>query len=455
MKIKRDYKRLVDELLKINRHIIVDIIVNLYNLPALRKDFSKYFNSEINHENIVQAISEIANIIEFKHENGLPEFFEPIIKRNKQYIEFYGYQNFPIERLKEIFTENKCPAMHDEGLTPEMMIFYYYSQNMFNHKYIPELIKEYEYYFQLAEQARAKHKDYEKILKNSSSELPDIVELERYLFEEEDFKNIEDINWHDIAKKFGCEYDETTQRFNKVKRGFLIFYEVNIKAMKEAKYHYDSVSSVVEAYGRKIFSYVNKLNQVWKYCGNISKENRDLRTQLKTLRKQLNELDFKYKAISKASEQSKEKQLTELLKENYYLKTRIERLEQEIQKLEQAQEINKEISNDIIIPEQERKILETKKTIIPEYQTIVVVGGTWNSKEKEQLQQKLPTCDVKFVEAEKTIAKIDTISNADIVIFDTSRNAHKYFYIVKEKAKQLFFINKSNPDEVINLFSDQ
>lgn len=453
MKIKRDYEKLVDELLKIKRHIIVDIIVNLYNVPALRKDFSQYFNSEINHENVVQVISELANVIEFKHEEGLPKIFEPIIKRNKQYVEFYGYQNFPIEKLKEVFAENKCPSMHDEGLTPEMMILYYYSQNMFNHDYIPELIKEYEYYFQLAEEARLKHKDYEKLFKESESNFPDIVELERYLFEEEDLKNIEEVNWQEIAEKFGCEYDEFTQRFNKVKRGFLIFYEVNIKALKEAKYHYDSVSSVVESYGRRIFSFANRLNQVWKYCSNISKENRDLRTQVKTLRRQLNELDSKYKSISKATEQSKEKQLAELLKENYYLKTRIERLEQEIQRLEQAQEINKEIVENVSIPEKEIEPSKTKKPAIPEYQTIAVVGGMWNSREKEQLQQRFPTCDVRFIEAEKTIAKIDTIANADIVVFDTSRNAHKYFYIVKEHAKQLFFVNKSDTEEVVGLFT--
>lgn len=181
MKIKRDYEKLVDELLKIKRHIIVDIIVNLYNIPALRKDFSQYFNSEINHENVVQVISELADIIEHKHKEGLPRIFEPIIKRNKQYVEFYGYQNFPIEKLKEIFAENKCPSLYDEGLTPEMMILYYFSQNMFNHDYISELIKEYEYYFQLAEQARLKHRDYEKLTKQSGGDLPDIVELERYL----------------------------------------------------------------------------------------------------------------------------------------------------------------------------------------------------------------------------------------------------------------------------------
>lgn len=158
------------------------------------------------------------------------------------------------------------------------------------------------------------------------------------------------------------------------------------------------------------------------------------------------------KSISKTSPENKEKQLTQTLKENYYLKTRIEKLEQVIEELQKAQEINKEIQEDLNIPEFKPPV---EKITLPEYQTIAVVGGKWNSREKEKLQQMLSTCDIRFIEAEKTISKIDTIANADIVIFDTSRNAHKYFYIVKENANKLFLISSSQAEEVAKLLEEQ
>lgn len=446
MKIKRNYERIVDELLKIKKYIIVDIVVSLYDLSALRKDFSHLFNVEINHENMIQVISELALVIESRHKEGMPEVMEKIIQRNKKYIEYAGYQNFSLEQLKNIFAENKSPGLHNQGLTPEMVILYLFSENKFNHDYIPELIKEYEHYFQLSEEARKKHREFAQNLDS----LPDTVELERYLYEQEELQNIENANWYEIATKFDCDYDEQNKRYNRVKRGFLLFYDVNIKILKEAKAHYDSITETLYSVARKLFIAGEKQKQVWKYCSNISEENRKLKTEVKQLRRQLSEIESKYKSISKSKPDEKDKQISQLLKENYYLKSRIEKLEQTVEQLQKAQEINKEITDDIVIPEQE---IKTEKLLsLPEYQKIIVVGGKWNSKEKEILMQFLFNCDVKFIEAEKTIAKIDTISNADIVIFDTSRNAHKYFYIVKENANKLFIINKSNAEEVLMLF---
>lgn len=449
MKIKRNYEKIVDELLKIQKYIIVDLIVSIYDLNALRKDFSQFFNAEINHENMIQVISELAQVIQSKHKQALPVVFEAVIKRNKAYIEYAGYQKFSLDRLKEIFKEEKTPSLHGEGLTPEMMVLYFYAENRFNHPWMPELIEQCHIYHELAEQARKRYTENQPEIVEQG--LPDITEIERTLYEAEDLKGIDKADWQDIAKRFGCEYDETTQKYNKVKRGLLLFYDVNIKILKEAKLHYDFISGAVRAFARKLYLSAEGLKRIWKYCNNIAEENRKLKTEVKSLRKQLNELDAKYRAISKASPDSKEKQLAGLLKENYYLKTRIEKLEQFVEELQKAQEINKEITDNIEIPQEEAKV--EKKIHLPEYQTIVIVGGRWNSREKEQLQTALNTCDIKFIEAEKTISKIDTIKNAEIVIFDTSRNAHKYFYLVKEQAKDLFIIGKSSAEAVLEIFN--
>lgn len=447
MKIKRDYKKLVNELIKIRPQIIIDMIVNLYTLATLRKDFGLFFDSDITTENFIHAVAQLAGIIVTEHPRGLEPIMEKIIIRNKKYIEFTGYHKFSLEKLIEEFQKDKTPSLHGEGVTPEMMILYFYAEGFYNHPFIPELINQYEISFQKSEKARQKISE----LFEFPSE-PDITEIEKYLYEVEELQNIEDVDWHGIAKRFKCEYDEQTKTFSKVKRGLIVFYDTNIKVLKEMKASYETLFETFYTMAKRLYLSMEKQKQAWMHMSKLAQENRTLRSQVKALRKQLSELESKFKAVGKATAQTKDKQLTELLKENYYLKTRVEKLEQAVERLEQAQEINKEIVENLPEPE---PVSIDKALTPPEYQTVVVVGGNWNSREKEALQQTLPTCEVKFIEAERTIARLDTISNADIVIFDTSRNAHKYYWIVKENARSLYLINKSSKDKVIELFTNR
>ncbi len=447
MKVKRDYKKLVNRLIQIRKEIIVDIITGIYTLSTFRKDFGSFFSSDITTENLIQAITLIAETVLTKHPDGLDVIMEKIITRNKKYIEFMGYHKLSLNELIEEFKKDKTLSIHGEGITPEMMILYYYGENLFNHEYIPELIKQYEIYFQKSEETRMQ---YVKNISDTDS-IPDVTQIERYFYESEDVQDIEDVDWQNVAKQFRCEYDEENKTFNKVKRGLILFYDTNIKVLKEMKASYESAFETLNAVSKRLVLSLEKQKEAWKHFNKLAEENRNLRTQIKSLRKQLSELETKFKSLNKATPQVKEKQLTELIKENYYLKTRIEKLEHQIEQLQLAQEINKEIVENVVIPE---SAVKEKVPVLPEYQTIAIVGGRWNSREKELLQQALPTCEIKFIDAEKTIAKMDTICNADFVIFDTSRNAHKYYYLIKENVKNLYLINKSTSNTVVEIFAN-
>ena len=444
MKLKRDYRKIVEESLNIDSYFFVDLIVSLYNLSEARQDFQEYFKESINQDNLYQALVEITNII-VKQEPWYEKVLEKIISRNSKYIRFGGYDTMTQEQLLQMFSEDVVPSIHKRGITPEMMIFYYFSNNVFKHENLPFLIEQYHIYIEKVEQSRQKYGEQYPI----PEKFPSQIDMEAFFYVNEDVQYIENANWQEIANKYQCEYDEENKAFNKVKRGLLLYYDVNVEMLKEIKNDYERYFELLYALQKKLFSFAEKQFVIAKEVHKLREENRSLRIENKNLRKTLSELEQKLKAYVKTKDNTKEKEFLKILKENYYLKTRIEKLEQTIELLEQAERINKEIQENIII---EQSTEESSTVQLPEYARIAVVGGKWNSKEKELLQEKLPTCEITFVEPEKTIAKIDMISNADIVIFDTSRNAHKYHEIVKQNTKRMFYINKSSYEEVFKIF---
>lgn len=444
MKLKRDYEKILQECLNIDPYFFVDVIVSLYGLQEVRQDFQEFFREPINQDNLYQALLEISKNIMSQH-YGFEKFLEKVIKRNNNYIQLAGYNTFTQEQLSQIFSEDIVPSIHRRGITPEMMILYYFSNNMFKHKDIEFLIEQHSIYKEKAEQARQRYAEQNPM----PEKLPSQIDMEAFLYAQEDLQYIENADWQGIAERFGCEYDEENKVYNKVKRGYLLYYDVNIEMLKEIKNDYEHYFELLFALQNRLFLFKEKQYVIAKEIHKLKEENRTLRIENKRLKKTLTELEHKLRAFAKTKDDSKEKEYLKILKENYYLKTRIEKLEQTIEDLEKAEEINKEIQENITI---EKPAIEIPPKQLPEYQTIAIVGGKWNSREKELLQEKLNTCEVIFIEPERTIAKIDAISNADIVVFDTSRNAHKYHEIVKQNVRKLFYINKSSAEEVIRLF---
>jgi len=444
MKLKRDYKKILQECLNIDPYFFVDVLVSLYGLQEVRQDFQEFFREPINQDNLYQALLEISKNIMSQH-YGFEKFLEKVIKRNNSYIQLAGYNTFTQEQFSQIFSEDIVPSIHRRGITPEMMILYYFSNNMFKHKDIDFLIEQHSIYKEKAEQARQRYAEQNPM----PDKLPSQIDMEAFLYAKEDLQNIENADWQGIAEKFACEYDEENKVYNQVKRGYLLYYDVNIEMLKEIKNDYEHYFELLFALQNRLFLFKEKQYVIAKEIHKLKEENRTLRIENKRLKKTLTELEHKLRAFAKTKDDTKEKEYLKILKENYYLKTRIEKLEQTIEDLEKAEEINKEIQENITI---EKPAIEIPPKQLPEYQTIAIVGGKWNSREKELLQEKLNTCEIIFIEPEKTIAKIDTISNADTVVFDTSRNAHKYHEIVKQNVRKLFYINKSSAEEVVKLF---
>jgi len=91
---------------------------------------------------------------------------------------------------------------------------------------------------------------------------------------------------------------------------------------------------------------------------------------------------------------------------------------------------------------------------LPEFASVVVSGGRWNSKERNLAEELFASSssNVVFIPSGETIRKQDTIKNADLVIFDMSRHAHAYYYKIKKLNRNILHINKSNAESVRALF---
>jgi len=56
MKLKRDYKKILQECLNIDPYFFVDVLVSLYGLQEVRQDFQEFFREPINQDNLYQAL---------------------------------------------------------------------------------------------------------------------------------------------------------------------------------------------------------------------------------------------------------------------------------------------------------------------------------------------------------------------------------------------------------------
>jgi hypothetical protein len=120
---------------------------------------------------------------------------------------------------------------------------------------------------------------------------------------------------------------------------------------------------------------------------------------------------------------------------------KIEELEEKIKILQEEEKINETIDENIGIIDTETAQDESVFDSIVRYRNVVIVGGRWNSIKRKSLTEKYPLINFEFIKAEETLRKIDKIKNSDLVLFDTSYNAHAYYYKVKRVANELMHIN--------------
>ncbi|MEM4067779.1 MAG: hypothetical protein QXV17_13060 [Candidatus Micrarchaeaceae archaeon] len=331
------------------------------------------------------------------------------------------------------------PALHNTGITPEMMIMYYFDKNIFQGE-------EVEFFKQCYKEYLQKILEIQQMTTDDSTKSMEKIQLDIFA-EEKGLANLEKVDWEGIAKRFDCKYVEEEQMFTNVKRGYLLFLDSKLDDIVEIKKTIMNKAEIISSVADRVNVFRQQQANLVKELFLLKEENRNLKSKISKLTKQLSEMEKVTQALKNENSIDKDKQIVELTKQNNFLLSRIENLENDISILQEDKKINETIQENIDIKEQIAEI----PSQLPEYQDIVVLGGQWNSKEKEELQKVLQLCNIEFIDAEKTLVKIDRIANADIVIFDTSKNAHAYYFKAKQYAKKLLHVNKSKTEEVTKL----
>lgn len=445
-KIKKNYKKMIEEFMKINKEIILDLIISLYDEKSIEADFRPYMRSYnySNRENFAILPIIYDEIINKKEK--YEEFLELIFSRNNTYIRNNGFHDISIEKLEKEFQRELLPAHHKQGIAPEMMIAYYYSRNIFNNEIIEISKKK---YVQTLEKVKERGPVYVPQEIEIETKLKQISDEINFFLNEKEIKDFEKNDFKQISEKMHCEYDEDTHTYNNVKRGVIVYLYAKLDTLfEDLGYNQALLTSLKKGVVRMNIVGENQAALLKELFENKEKRINEERKN-KNLSKEVSELR---KIIAKKDDnntENKEKEIQKLNSENYYLKTRIDKLEEQIALLEEEKKINTTIEENIVI--EKEKIIEFQKEI-PEFSNIIILGGRWNSKLKEEIEKYFENNEVEFIEAEKTIRNFDRISNADIVIFDTSYNSHAYYMKIKPFVKKLYHISKSNLSNIENIF---
>jgi hypothetical protein len=205
-----------------------------------------------------------------------------------------------LQELEKAFNDELVPALHRQGISASMMILYYFSKNIFNNEVVEVLKKLYAEHSELIEQKTP--------LPKKPNEM-NFTEIELMHFIHEDYKNVNIINWSQLAEKFNCEYSENTQKFNNVARGILVFLDSKINLFFELQAVVDSYYQTLTQFAKKMESAKQKQELIAKQLFSLRDENIDLKNKYKRLKKQLIELEKIASAVKKESSQEKDKQI--------------------------------------------------------------------------------------------------------------------------------------------------
>ena len=386
-------------------------------------------------------------MIVLNKEKGWQNILQYVLKYNANYIEKSGYNKLSKEELKKLFEKDEVPSLAGGGVVPEMMIMYLIYKRKFNDPLMPFFLEEYA-------KSEEKIKNAEVHVK-STINIPEklkgtLFEQELEAFISEDISNPPtDEEYEKMARDNGLEYIPEKKSFI-VPRGLILFLLTKLEDIHNDKILLDKMYRMllkglkdVNDYAKKLVEYRDKFKETFEENARLKRELRLLKNKLTAYEKKHEHLENKLK---ETLDQDKDAMIVDLQKQLNYAYSRIGKLEERISELEEAKEINKEIKEDVEVKEAEEK----EKLQINEGNFIVISGGKWNSRTKDEVEKLLGNyeCIVEFIPAEDTVKRQDLIANADIVVFDTSRHAHKYYYKVKQVNRNIVFINKSNIQEI-------
>lgn len=422
--LNRKTKSIIRQVEDIRHLLITDVIVSNLSLVAMNKYFPNASYEEA-MVNIFKAISDEEDIAN--------EMIMDIVKNNNKNVE--PFLNYTMSELEKEYAKGLLPAVHyTKSIAPDMMILYYISNC---------LEKDDRFYHAL----KSLDKDWEDFEKEKEIYKKNIKvkELDGTVFQHtlNAFYNgteqtLEPVNKEEVLADLCDRYKATLTEEKQmiINPQILNFYDNEAKKIVETQNKQDLVSKIIISIFNKAFNYLRytlRNEELYLQLDVLNKENDSINRENQFLKGKLEE-------ISKAAG---EDNTIKLEKENYYLKNRIEKLEEKNKELMQTIAELKEIVDDLPITIDK---IEPENTYSGE--SIVIVGGHWNSISKSEVRKDYLA---DFIDAEDVIKFTDRIRNYDVIIFDTSRNSHINFNRLKNN-KNLKMISLSKKEKIDNLF---
>lgn len=422
--LNRKTKSIIRQVEDIRHLLITDVVVSNLSLVAMNKYFPNASYEEA-MVNIFKAISDEEDIAN--------EMIMDIVKNNNKNVE--PFLNYTMSELEKEYAKGLLPAVHyTKSIAPDMMILYYISNC---------LEKDDRFYHAL----KSLDKDWEDFEKEKEIYKKNIKvkELDGTVFQHtlNAFYNgieqtLEPVNKEEVLADLCDRYKATLTEEKQmiINPQILNFYDNEAKKIVETQNKQDLVSKIIISIFNKAFNYLRytlRNEELYLQLDVLNKENDSINRENQFLKGKLEE-------ISKAAG---EDNTIKLEKENYYLKNRIEKLEEKNKELMQTIAELKEIVDDLPITIDK---IEPENTYSGE--SIVIVGGHWNSISKSEVRKDYLA---DFIDAEDVIKFTDRIRNYDVIIFDTSRNSHTNFNRLKNN-KNLKMISLSKKEKIDNLF---
>ena len=456
-KIKINFERIIDEINNCDSRLLIAMIDVLFSDNELK---------QFDIGDVIHSPKMIAALIVLRAK-GLDyvNFLKRIIKQNNKYFHHDYNTTMTYEELAKTakkVAESKATTIKQQYF---QLLLKFYSVNIFKGTTVDKLKEKCK---EILEEYILNEKERSKIDKKLVIELFDELKdskvetmLNGFANEYPGYESY--FNKYDskaLEKNFGCKYDSEKKEFNNVRRGILYFvyeYFYNVvdayaKAVIVVNRNVKSVNAILDekeklaGIRKNYFADKDKLLQIKKANKNLKKENKRLNTQV-------------LKKIDKSNNQELENRVHNLEKDKYYLQSRIEKMEEQIAVFEEEKKLNKALQENVEVKELPKKdklaFSETEPPIIaelPEYQNIVIMGGRWTSNHRKEVTEYLANNEVEFIEADKTLRYFDRIKNADIIFYDTSYNAHSYYYKAKKLGAVFYHVNTSNLSELKKIY---
>ena len=421
--VKSVYRSVLDRLFDVSPYILVDVCAVLYNTHALREDFGEFFPSAEVDQNEVKVLTFVLSRI-LNRESGWHKLFAKIVKRVERYIEGTRYPEMSEEELVREFEKDLPVGLLGYGITPELLIFYFIAcRRAFHHPKLPFLIEQYR---KVSEKAHAFAQEVGKTafpaVKLEGELRGSLVENELNLFIKGEFRPQDESYLSELASKYMGTYDPSSRTMT-VPAGLVAFLHAKLSLLVQWE-------KLLEDQEKALDSFAVSASRILRSAKRVFEENERLAGELEALKKRLRELEEENEALkrelSARDVSNLEQELSRLRLELQKASKYISHLESKLADFEEEERIKEEIQEDVEIPAA-RPVL--RKVEIKPFSRIVVSGGRYNSKDREEIEKLLDQIgsSVAFVPAPETIRRQDVFKAADLIFFDTSYHAHSLY----------------------------